>query len=56
MSKWTRTDTENPNYICRICQSPNVVYCIHEDNEGHEDIEYQCLNCKRVWWAEGTDY
>lgn len=53
---WTRTDTENPGYVCRICQSPDVVYRTHEDTEGHVDLEYHCHGCTRRWWIDGADY
>lgn len=53
MSSWLVAD----GVQCPIstCESTDVEYRIVEDNEGHEDEKYLCIECGHTWWIEGSD-
>jgi DNA-directed RNA polymerase subunit RPC12/RpoP len=46
-------DTLQPCPKCGAKQS--LDYRTHEDDEGHEDVEYRCFKCGQQWFADGID-
>lgn len=54
---WKPTKVENPDFKCRKCGSDNIYYRIWDSSDGaHTDYKYECRECNRVWWFEGSDY
>lgn len=51
---WKPTKPENPDFKCRSCGSNNIYYRAEDDI--YDDIEYECADCKKHWWVEGSDY
>ena len=53
---WNSTKENIPGFRCRECGSINVRYRFWESScGGHEDKQYECLDCRRKWWVEGPD-
>lgn len=41
---------------CRHCQSPHVQYRVWKSKDGgYEDYQYQCAECRRIWWVDLID-
>lgn len=51
----TVTAAHKSSKTCRYCNGTNVICRHHEDSDGHEDYEYTCDDCKKVWWIDGID-
>ena len=48
---------EDPDFKCIRCKSDNVWYMEWESSDGaHDDVNYNCRDCGRDWWVEGSDY
>lgn len=54
---WKPTKAENPDFVCRECESSEVEYREWESSDGaHDDVHYRCNHCHHDWWIEGPDY
>lgn len=53
---WMQVD-EKYNFHCRKCDSTDIEYReVTSYDEAHEDLNYHCNGCGRIWWVEGSDY